>query len=140
MARAHERGSTLIGQLVALAIIGIAFVILVGSLSTSSMGVRVIEDRVSGENLARQQMEMIKVAPYALNPTTTPYPTISTPVAQNYRIAVTITYWDGSAFVPTVTDKGLQLIQVEVRSTRQGDQNRVFILEDYKGERSAPAP
>ena len=57
-----ERGSTLVGELIALAIVGTALVALLSGLSTSSLGVRVVEHRVSAENVARSQMEEIKKA------------------------------------------------------------------------------
>jgi type II secretory pathway pseudopilin PulG len=132
-----ERGSTLIGQLLALALIGIALVTFVTGLSTSSLGVRVVEQRVSAENLARTQMELVKAAPYSPNPTAVPYPSVSASAVQGYSILTTVTYWNGSTFVSSPPGAGdernLQRIRVEVSTTLQGQ--RAFVLEDYKGNR-----
>lgn len=132
----EERGSTLVGELIALAIIGTALVALLSGLSTSSLGVRVVEHHVSAENVARSQMEAIKAAPYQPNPTAVPYPGVSVP--SGYDLTIDVSYWmtaTGSfASALPETDSGLQHIRVEVRST--SDPGSIsFALEDYKGDR-----
>jgi type II secretory pathway pseudopilin PulG len=131
-----ERGSTLVGELIALAIVGTALVALLSGLSTSSLGVRVVERRVSAENVARSQMEAIKAAPYQPNPAAAPYPTVSVP--SGYDLTIGVSYWMTATgtFTSTLpeTDSGLQRIRVEVRPAGEPD-SIAFALEDYKGDR-----
>lgn len=131
-----ERGSTLVGELIALAIVGTALVALLSGLSTSSLGVRVVERRVSAENVARSQMEAIKAAPYQPNPTAVPYPEVTVP--SGYDLSIGVSYWMTATgtFASTLpeTDGGLQRIRVEVRSAGNPD-SVAFALEDYKGDR-----
>ena len=77
--RAHERGATFVTELVALAIVGLALLVLISAFSPGSAGVAVVQQRVTAENLARRQMEAIKASPYQVNPTTAPYPTVPAP-------------------------------------------------------------
>jgi len=131
-----ERGSTLVGELIALAIVGTALVALLSGLSTSSLGVRMVERRVSAENVARSQMETIKAAPYQPAPAAAPYPTVSVP--SGYDVTIDVSYWMTATgtftSTPPETDSGLQRIRVEVRSTGEPD-SLAFALEDYKGDR-----
>ena len=69
---ADDRGSTLVGELIALAIVGTALVALLSGLSTSSFGVRLVEHHVSAETVARNQMEAIKAAPTSPTPLRSP--------------------------------------------------------------------
>jgi type II secretory pathway pseudopilin PulG len=126
----------LVGELIALAIVGTALVALLGGLSTSSLGVRVVEHRVSAENIARSQMEAIKAAPYQPNPIAAPYPTVSVP--SGYSLSIDVSHWMTATgtFTSTLpsTDSGLQHIRVEVRSTSDPG-SIAFALEGYKGDR-----
>lgn len=131
-----DRGSTLVGELIALAIVGTALVALLSGLSTSSLGVRVVERHVSAENVARSQMEAIKAAPYQPNPTAVPYPSVSAP--SGYDLTIGVSYWMTAtgtfASTPPEIDGGLQRIRVEVRST-DNPGSIAFALEDFKGDR-----
>ena len=135
-ASAVEGGYSLISVLVALAIVGMTLMILLGGLSTGALGAAVVTQRTSAENYARGQIEMIKEAPYALNPTTTPYPLIgSTGI---YTAEVTVSYWVSPTFTSTVPapedDQGLQQIGITVYSSQMSG-GPVFRLEGYKGAR-----
>lgn len=133
-----ERGASLLGELIAMAIIAAALLILIGGLGTSATSVRIIEQRVSAENLARRQMELIKAAPYRVNPTTVPYPLLTS--AGIYSVAIDVNYWVSPTFVsvmpnPTTTpDSGLQRIKVRIHSS-QYTEGPVFSLEGYKVNR-----
>lgn len=131
-----DRGSTLVGELIALAIIGTALVAFLSGLSTSSLGVSVVERRVSAENLARSQMEAIKAAEYQPNPTAVPYPAVAVP--SGYELRVSVSYWmtATSSFQAALPeeDSGLQHIRIEVRPSDDAD-SLAFALEDYKGDR-----
>lgn len=112
----EERGVTLVEELVTIAVIGLGIVILVAMVTTGAIGVRQIDDRVKAETLARSQLELIKDANYQPDPTTNPYPTVSSP--PDYQVTVDIAYWNASTetFTPTVRDDGLQQITVSVTS------------------------
>ena len=138
------KGGTLVSELLALAIIGTALVVFMGGLSTSSAGVGLIEQRVSAENYARQQMELIKAADYQANPTAVPYPTVEVrcPAAlpactPGYTVQVDITYWheDTQNFTssPPASDVGLQQVRIQVFS-QQRPGVAVFTLEGIKTE------
>jgi len=111
-----DSGSTLVGELVAVAILGLALVVLVGAISTGMMGMAIVEKRVVGENLARRQLETIKAAEYREDPIGLPYPTI--PVADPYSVTVTVTHWMSPTGPFTTAmqspDSGLQCITVTV--------------------------
>jgi len=126
-----ETGHSLVEELVALAIVSVALVIIIAALSTGTMGVRTTNDRVTAENLARSQLELIKDAAYSANPTVTPYPTISP--MQGYTVTVGIEYWtapDGP-FTSSVRDDGLQKVIVSV----SGGKGALFQVEGYKVDR-----
>ncbi|HHX44133.1 MAG TPA: type II secretion system protein [Chloroflexi bacterium] len=131
-----DRGSTLVGELIALAIVGTALVALLSGLSTSSFGVRLVEHHVSAETVARNQMEAIKAAPYQPNPTAVPYPTVAVP--PGYHLDIEVSYWVTAThtFAPALpdTDGGLQRIRVAVHSLSDPD-STAFSLEGYKGNR-----
>ena len=111
-----EEGTTLVEELVTVAIIGIGIVILVAMITTGVVGVRQVDDRVLAESLARSQLEIIKDAAYQADPVSVPYPAVA-PIA-NYSVAVGIEYWNASSstFVSSVWDDGLQKITVTVSS------------------------
>jgi type II secretory pathway pseudopilin PulG len=121
-----------------MAIIAAALLVLVGGLGVSSTSVRIIEQRVSAENLARRQIELIKAAPYRVNPTTVPYPILSN--SGVYSVTVDVSYWVSPTFVsvmpnPTTSpDSGLQRINVRLHSSQHAG-GPVFSLEGYKVNR-----
>lgn len=111
-----EEGTTLVEELVTVAIIGIGIVILVAMITTGVVGVRQVDDRVLAESLARSQLEIIKDAAYQADPVSVPYPAVA-PIP-NYSVAVGIEYWNAttSTFVAAVRNDGLQKITVTVSS------------------------
>jgi len=54
-----EGGTTLVEELVTVAIIGIGIVVLVAMITTGVIGVRQVDDKVLAESLARSQLEII---------------------------------------------------------------------------------
>jgi type II secretory pathway pseudopilin PulG len=74
--RKSETGDSLVEVLVAVAIISMALVILVASLSTGAFGVRVSSQLTTATNLVTAQMETIKGAPYDAGGA---YPLVSAP-------------------------------------------------------------
>ena len=112
-----EEGTTLVEELVTVAIIGIGIVILVAMITTGVVGVRQVDDKVLAESLARSQLEIIKDAAYQADPVSVPYPAVA-PIP-NYSVAVGIEYWNASSstFVSAVWNDGLQKITVTVSSS-----------------------
>lgn len=111
-----EKGTTLVEELVTVAIIGIGIVILVAMITTGVIGVRQVADKVLAESLARSQLEIIKDAAYRADPVSVPYPAVA-PIP-NYIVSVGIEYWNASTstFGSAVWDDGLQKITVTVSS------------------------
>jgi hypothetical protein len=124
---------------VAIAIIALALGIFVLGLAASGQGVRLVDYRVSAENLARRQMELIKAAPYQVDPTAVPYPALVPPA--RFTIETQVSYWEpepAAMFqedLPEV-DHGLQRITVRVVSVSDPD-TPTFVLEGFKGDHDA---
>jgi len=108
-----EEGTTLVEELVSVAVIAIGIVILVAMITTGVIGVRLVDDKVIAESLARSQLELIKDSSYlAAYPAVAPIP--------NYSVGVGIEYWNWNGttgtFGSTVHNDGLQRITVTVSS------------------------
>ncbi|MBC7256281.1 MAG: hypothetical protein H5T66_09295 [Chloroflexi bacterium] len=133
---ARERGATFVSELIALAIIGAVIMILLSGISTAGAGVVAIREHITTENYARLQLEAIKAAPYRVNPTAEPYPTIAVP--SHYTVTVDVRYWVSPTFTTTVPseeeDQGLQEITIVVYSARSPFEP-AFQLQGYKGNR-----
>jgi hypothetical protein len=129
-----EKGATLVGQLAALGIIGLALIMLLVGLASSGRGLALVQERVMAANCARRQMEAIKAASYRANPTVAPYPTVAT--TGIYSASVEVSYWISTTFQSAVPgqDYGLQFITVTVYSILDPGEP-VLTLEDYKGDR-----
>ncbi len=131
--RVHDdqHGQTLAGEVVALAILGFAVAIILGTITTATAGVKVKNDRVTGANAVRSQSELIVDASYSPDPTAIPYP--SNPPVSGYSVDIVVEYWDAATetFITTVQDDGLQRITVTV--SRDGDV--FFEIESYKVKR-----
>lgn len=126
-----EAGFSLVEELVTVAVIGLALVLLIGMLSTGALGVTTATAEVQAESLATSQLELVKNAPYSPDPTAVPYPSLSPPA--RFGVQVDVTYWDSgtSSFIASVQNEGLQKITVTI--THDGD--AVLTMEDYKVER-----
>jgi type II secretory pathway pseudopilin PulG len=111
-----EEGTTLVEELVSVGVIGIGIVILVAMITTGVIGVRLVDDKVLAESLARSQLELIKDSSYLADPISVPYPSVA-PIP-NYSVGVGIEYWNESTatFGSTVRNDGLQRITVTVTS------------------------
>ncbi len=133
---ARARGAALVSELIALAIIATVIVLLLSGISTAGAGVVAMREHVAAENYARTQMEAVKAAPYRVNPTAEPYPTIAVP--SYLTVTVGVRYWISPTFTTTVpteeTDQGLQEITVVVYSALSPFEP-AFQLQSYKGNR-----
>ena len=128
---ADQRGQSLAGELAALAILGFAVAIVLGTIATATAGVKVKHDRVTGATAGRSQSELIVDASYSPDPTAIPYPSI-TPVT-GYSVEVEVEYWDAATetFITTVQDDGLQ----RNTETVSRDLDVVFEIASYKVKR-----
>jgi prepilin-type N-terminal cleavage/methylation domain-containing protein len=130
---ADERGDSLVEILVAVAIIAIVLTAFLSALSTGSLGVSVVHERVTAENLARAQLEYIKDYTYTVGATS--YPIVAHP--DNYSITLGISYWYSptEAFTsnPSVDSDccGMQCITVTI--SHNGEP--VFTAVDHKLDR-----
>ena len=121
----HESGVTLIETLVALAIVGTIAVTFLGGLSTSSKATFTIDERSTGESLARSQMEWVKNTDYVYD--ATEYSPASIPSSKDY-----INYSVVIAAEPLHDpDAGIQKIAVIIKHSDKG----LVRLEGYKRQK-----
>lgn len=117
-----SEGVALVEVLVAVAIIGIALVVLLSAVSTGSIGVAETEERVTAENLARSQLEYTKSQAYLAAPAS--YATVTPP--SGYAVSA-----EAASIEDPETDGYIQKITVTV--TREGE--TLLTVEDYKVDR-----
>lgn len=107
-----QRGVGLVESLVASALLGIALVALMGSLSTFAIASRGAEDRAVGQAIARAQIARIKAAPYQASGD---YSSYYEALPTGYSRTVSVRWWDGiSAWSGTQNANGLQLLVVTI--------------------------
>lgn len=124
-----DRGSTLVETLVASALLGIALIGLVGSLSTFAIASRGAEDRSVAQAIARAQAARISAAPYQANGD---YSAYEEPLPAGYTRTVAVTWWNGaSGWSSTANANGLQLVTLGIRV----DGSRIATLEFAKADR-----
>ncbi len=132
---ADEKGAGLVEVLVAVAIIVIVLTVFLSALSTGSLGVSVVHERVTAENLARSQLECIKNHRYITGAIPISYTTACTVMQlSTYPVDLSISYWYSPTETFTSTapnDSGMQWITVTV--SHNGEQ--VFTIEEYKVDR-----
>lgn len=155
---AGERGTGLVEILVTTAIAAIAITVFLMALSMGSLGVNIVRERVTAENLARTQLEVIKHTPYISGASPISYTsiyTIATP--PGYYIGVDVSYWysptdtftttaacdcdmNGNCVIDTAEEEacccGMQCITVTIYHSRPKGDNPgavpVFTVVDYK--------
>ncbi len=126
---ADDRGSTLVETLVASALLGIALIGLVGSLSTFAIASRGAEDRSVAQAIARAQAARISAAPYQADGD---YSAYDEPLPAGYTRSVAVTWWDGvSDWSSSATASGLQRVTLGIRVNG----SRVATLEFAKADR-----
>lgn len=124
-----ERGSALVESLVASALLGIALIGLVGSLSTFAIASRDAEDRGVAQALARAQAARIKAAPYRTDGDYSAYyETLPSGLSRSLSVA----WWDGvTGWSTTPNGYGLQTVDLAISV----DGSAVATLEFAKAER-----
>ena len=116
-----EEGTGLIEVLVASAIVGMAFVALLGAVSTGALAVNRADRRFTAESLARSQMEYTKAQEYRVAPDI--YDTFS-PLPAGYSVVAEASSIEGR-------DADVQMITVTVSYHEEA----VYILEGFKANR-----
>lgn len=109
---ADQRGAALIESLVASALLGIALIGLVGSLSTFAIASRTAEDLGVAQSIARAQAARIKAAPYQAGGN---YAAYMDGLPSGFTPALTVTWWNGvSGWTVTPNANGLQLLELTI--------------------------
>ena len=124
--RLHEdqRGDGLVEALVSSALVGIALMFLVGSLSTFAIASRNAEDRAIAQAFVRAQAAKIVAAPYQANGDYTAYyDTLPT----GFTRTVGVTWWDGVSVWTTQNANGLQKVTLTIDRNPQTVTDLVFV-------------
>jgi Tfp pilus assembly protein PilV len=107
-----ERGVALVESLVSSALLGIALMALMASLSTFAIASRDAEDRAVGQAVARAQAARINAAPYQANGD---YSAYYETLPAGYARSITVTWWDGtSAWIGAQNAIGLEKLAMTV--------------------------
>jgi prepilin-type N-terminal cleavage/methylation domain-containing protein len=117
-----QLGMTLIEVLIALGILAAVATVFLSSMSTSTKAVMVTQEQVSGESLAKSQMESIKQQDYRVDQQ---YTEISEP--PGYAIQIAVERLD-PRHDASGDDEGLQEITINITH----GEKTVFTLEGYK--------
>lgn len=137
--RSSEAGTTLIELLVAVAIMGIAFVTILGGIGTAIIGADYQRrDATSGVVLTSAAEKIVAdTKPY--KPCAQPVDYQDPPSPSGFTVSVTeVAFWDGSSrFVPLssctpAADKGIQLIKLSLTPPSGPRANEVEPLEVVK--------
>ena len=122
IAFAEERGESLVEILVAVAIMAIVLTIFLSALSTGTLSVGVVHERVTAENIARSQLEHAKHSDF-ISGTNYYTPTEISDSHPGYAAVISAT--------TIYTYTGLQLITVTVSHNSEP----IFTIENYKVDR-----
>lgn len=107
-----ERGVGLVESLVSSALLGIALMVLMASLSTFAIASRDAEDRAIGQAFVRAQAARIVAAPYQADGDYSSYYETLPP---GFARTVAVTWWDGtSAWTGTQNANGLEKLVLTI--------------------------
>ncbi len=107
-----EQGVALVESLVSSALLGIALIALVGSLSTFALASRAAEDRALAQSVARAQAAAISAAPYQASGN---YGAYYEPLPTGLARSITVVWWNGtSAWTGTQNALGLEKLNLTV--------------------------
>lgn len=110
-----ERGVGLVEALVSSALLGIALMGLMASMSTFILTSRNAEDRAIGQALVRAQAARIVAAPYVASGDYSPY---FETLPSAYARTVSVTWWNGiNAWTATQNANGLEKILLTISHT-----------------------
>ncbi len=113
-----EKGASLVEVVCAVAILAIVLAMFVSAMSTATLGIGLVRQRVTAANIARSQLEYVKEVPF-LDGADSYTPTVASPIGYTATISATTVY------------TGIQLITVTV--SYQGEP--VFTVHECKVKR-----
>jgi len=143
--RGSSRGFSMLEVVIAIALLGIIAVSVLTALQTAALALISADQRATAENLARTQMEWVKVQGYKeapnggeviykkieINPDESPGYTIWSINRDDEVVTDVIGIpWDSGNSTAVYQDKGLQRIKVVIKY----DDKVVVTLEDFKRE------
>ncbi len=103
-----ERGVGLVESLVSSALLGVAMIVLMASLSTFALASRDAEDRAVGQSLVRAQAARIVAAPYQASGN---YSSYYEALPAGFSRTLVVSWWDGtSAWTGTQNANGLEML------------------------------
>ncbi|MER8185829.1 type II secretion system protein [Kitasatospora sp. NPDC094015] len=111
-----EEGETLVEALVAVALMGVAFVAVLGGVGTAMISSATQQKVTGADSLIRSAADTVVGDPYV--PCAGSYGTPTPPAG--FTVTVEVEYWDGTgAFAPRcpAADTGVQKVTLTVRST-----------------------
>ena len=114
-----EEGTTLVELLVAVAILGVAFVAVLGGMLTSVTASDVHRKQADGLALLTRNAELVKAVPYVPCAGPAVYQAALS-VASGFSVSVTaVAFLDGANFVSTCTvpDPGIQKVSLRAETT-----------------------
>jgi len=129
-----EAGGTLIGTIIALAILGMVAVTFLSGLATASKALLITDERTTAESLVRSQMEYVKSQAYISHaePDHGDYELITTPDSYSVELAsVPIDPYTGQPLASPDEDIGIQQITVTIKHSGES----VLTIDDFKVDR-----
>jgi type II secretory pathway pseudopilin PulG len=116
----REAGDTLIEVLVAVVIMGIAFVVIVGGIGTAIIGAAVQQNQATADSVLKTAAETV-TGETAYKPCATPtdYPPPAAPAGFS-TLVTSVAFWNPTSNLfdtACTTDSGLQLVTLTVSST-----------------------
>jgi type II secretory pathway pseudopilin PulG len=127
-ARNGERGLTLVEVLLAVGILAAVGATFVGAMATSSRATMIEHDQVTGEGLAKSQMEYIKRQDYRVDLQYNIITLSQNEIDAGYEIDISRSAPMNPRGDSTHNDDGLQKIIIDVKHSGE----TIFTLEDYK--------
>ena len=107
-----EQGVALVESLVSSALLGIALIALVGSLSTFALASRAAEDRALAQSVARAQAAAISAAPYQASGN---YGAYYEPLPAGFARSITVAWWSATnAWNGTSPGIGLEKLNLTI--------------------------
>jgi len=107
-----ESGGSLVEALVASVLLGVALIVLMGSLSTLALASRRAEEVATSQAVMRAQAARVKAAPYQAAGN---YSAYYEPMPAGLARTVTTTWWDGvTPWSTTASTTGLQRITLTI--------------------------
>jgi prepilin-type N-terminal cleavage/methylation domain-containing protein len=125
----EDDGVTLVECILAIAILGIAFVALMGGMFTFQTAATNHSRQADGADYIRQYAEVVSALPYQT--CTASYVASGFTAPAGWTASLTTQYWNGTAFVSTcpATDSGLDVVHLTVASSDGRDTETLDVVK-----------